>query len=445
MEYDEYILQKQKYFEKTLSNDAIYCTYLRTLDGSVYFSTYLWLQLLPFDLTQLGMIMLSSILPIDFEPLPIDFEVSLPSFEELLQGIWMNFESIDWLKFGLEIGVDYSWLYDFEKFIKFNFESEYWDDLIYGRLGKAVYGVTPWGRGYYDPVVTRDFIRSTFYKLRLLRTPNISWKKILEQLIKDFNMTPHLADVIYNRLMAILSAQTNSFILGLGVLGYSKLSKKVNDWVVVPIEDIEGHKYDLKFTTLDQLQMGFILGITPLGYGLLLPKKSIYHLPEGKKSPPAIRFVADKIKRISHKLVYLTWAYSNYNRVDEMRDFHKSERTFQYDSLQMQRRVIERWVAGQIPPEEANPVKIRQYQNAVLQAISWRAKRHKWGFEVWRTMTEKEFKGWWKDYWKGEGLNPTLLDILYTGMEVWLKRIREEKVNLGKRVKEIRRRLASLM
>jgi hypothetical protein len=391
------------------------------------------------------MILLSSILPIDFEPLPIDFNVSLPSFEELLQGIWMNFESIDWLKFGIEIGVNFEWLYDFEKFIKFNFKFEYWNDLLFGRAGKAMYGVTPWGRGIYDPIVTRDFIGSTFYKLRLLRTPDISWKKILEQISTEFGMTPHLVDVIYNRLMTIFSAQANSFILGLGVLGYSKLSKRVNNWVVVPIEDIEGHVYDLKFTTLDQLQMGFILGITPLGYGLLLPRESIYQLPEGKKSPPAIKFVADKIKGITHKLAYLTWAYSNYNRVDEMRDYHKSERTAQYDSLQMQRRVIERWVANQIPPKEANSVRIRQYQNAVLQAISWRAKRHKWGFEVWKTMTEDEFKAWWKDYWEREGLNSTVLDILYSGMEVWLKKIREEKVNLGKRVKEIRKRLALLM
>jgi hypothetical protein len=65
-----------------------------------------------------------------------------------------------------------------------------------------------------------------------------------------------------------------------------------------------------------------------------------------------------------------------------------------------------------------------------------------WGFGAWKSMTEDEFKGWWKLRWKGEGLNESLLEILYQRMEVWLKRLREEKVSLGKKVKETRLRLA---
>jgi len=45
---------------------------------------------------------------------------------------------------------------------------------------------------------------------------------------------------------------------------------------------------DVKFRTLDHLQLGFILGVTPLGYGLLLPRESIYQLPGGKENPPII-------------------------------------------------------------------------------------------------------------------------------------------------------------
>jgi intein/homing endonuclease len=135
---------------------------------------------------------------------------------------------------------------------------------------------------------------------------------------------------------------------------------------------------------------------------------------------------------------------SNYHKPEEMTDYHKSMKTSQYDILQTQRKIIENWVARQIPPEEANPVRIRQYQNAVLQAVAWRAKRHKWGYGGWKAMDDATFKGWWLQYWKGQGLNESTLESLYTRMEVWLKRLQEEKVSLGEKVKTTRQRLALL-
>jgi hypothetical protein len=250
---------------------------------------------------------------------------------------------------------------------------------------------------------------------------------------------------IYNRLMMIFSAQTYSFVLGLSLLGRSKLTETVEGWGTVPIITAKGEIYDLYFKTLDQLQMGLILGATPLGYGLLLPEQTIYKMPEEKKNPTVIKVMVQKIKGIISRLTLSTWAYTNYQKPEEMLDYHKSEKTAQYHIIQTQRTIIEEWVAKQIPPEEANPIKIRQYQNAVLQAVAWRAKRHKFGYNAWKYMTEDEFKGWWKQYWKGQSLNETTLENLYTRMEVWLKRLREEKVSLGEKVKQTRQRLAFLL
>ena len=435
--YSDDTLKKQKYFEKTLSANAVYNIYLRTLDASPIFAQYVWLQVSAFDLTELGMGLLYNILPVDFQPLAIDFTYETPTPNETLQGIWAKFKQVDFAKM-------YLWMADFRTYVLENFKEEFQPDLLIGVVPKAIYGITPYGRGVYDPVVAREFLRATFWKLRLIRTPDISWQKMMDDIAEYIQMIGVTDEHIFNRLMMIFSAQTYAFILGLSLIGRSRLTETVNGWGTVPIKTAKGEIYNLYFKTLDHLQMGFILGVTPLGYGLLLPKQSIYKLPEGKKNPPVIKLVTDKIKNMVNRLTLFTWSYTNYNKAEEMLDFHKSERTNQYHLLQTQRTIIEDWVAKQIPREEANPIRIRQYKNAVLQAIAWRAKRHRWGYNAWRVMDEQQYKEWWKQYWKGQGLNETTLESIYTRMEVWLKRIREEKVSLGEKVKKTRLRLALL-
>jgi len=185
--------------------------------------------------------------------------------------------------------------------------------------------------------------------------------------------------------------------LGLSVLGVSRLSTREGDWAVIPFMDAKGNVYDVKFRTLDHLQIGFILGVTPLGFGVLLSKDSVYKLPEGKKNPPIARVVSEKTRGTISRLSLSTWAWSNYNKPEEMVDYHKSDKADQYDLLQMQRRMIESWVEARIPSEEATAVKLRQYQNAVLQAVCWRAKRHCYDEE-----TEILTENGWKKYFELE-------------------------------------------
>jgi len=426
---------KKKYHQKTLSENAIYLTWIRNLDIEPIFAEYAWMQLSVFDLSELGLGLLYNILPIDFEPYSIDFTYVTPTPEETLQGIWAKFEPV-------RFDILYIWMTDFREYIIENFKEEFQPDLLIGIVEKAVYGVTPYARGVYDPVIAREFLRATFHKLRLLRTPDQTWRAMLEQIADYLEMIGVTDDNIFNRIMMLFSAQAQSFVLGLGMLGRSRLSEMEGDYAKIPFLDAQGYIHDLKFRTLDHLQLGFILGVTPLGYGLLLPKESIYKLPEGKKNPSIIRVMTEKIRGIIHRLTLSTWGYSNYNKPEEMIDYHKSDKANQYDLLQSQRRFIENWVYTRIPPAEANPVKIRQYQNAVLQAISFKAKRHKWGFQSWKHMTEEQFRDWWLDYWTHQGLSKETLYNLYEGMRLWLKRLREDKLKLGEKVKQARKRLA---
>jgi hypothetical protein len=432
------ILKKKAYYQKTLTPNAVYSMYLRSIDITPTFAEWAWLQISTFDLSELGLGLLYSILPMEFEPVTVDFSWEAPSTSELLQGIYANFEPFDFTAM-------YIWFTDFREYVIANFKEQFQPGLFLGTMPKAIYGVTPYGRGVYDPIIAREFIRATFWKLRLLRTPDISWKKEMDLIAEYIRMVGVTDEHIFNRLMMVMSAQVNSFVLGLSVLGRSRLTETDEGWGVVPILTYQNELKYLYFKTLDHLQMGFVLGVTPLGYGLLLPEESIYKLPDGWKNPPVIDVVVKKIRGIINRTPGFVWAYANYCKPEEMVDYHRNQRVAQYDILQTQREFVENWTAQRIPKEEQNPVRVRQYQNAMLQLVSWRAKRHSWGFKAWEKMSDEEFKGWWVKHWAEQGLNTETLEKLYEEAVVWLKALQREKLELGKKLKETRRRLAQLL
>lgn len=434
MEY-RYTYNKHKYHDKVASDNAIYLTWIRNLDIVPIFARYVWLQLSVFDLSELGLGLLYNMLPIEFEPYMIDFEAVLPSIEEILQGIWMKFEEIKY-------EIEYEWLANWKDLLDENVESPYNEDLLKKMLEKGKYDITPIGKGYCDPIPQREFLRATFHKLRLLRTPDITWLSDMEDVTEVLKMTDITDEHTYNRIMLLFTAQKNAFVLGLSPLGVGRLTETKDGWGILPFIDYKQEVHEIKFYSLDQLQIGLILGITPLGYGALLVRRSVYKLPEGYKNPPIISIMDKKIRGTIRRLPLSAWAYSNYNKPEEMTNVHASDKTAQYDLLQTQRRQIEKWVETQIPSEERNAIKVRQYKNAVLQAICWRAKRHKWGFKSWKTMTEEEFKQWWLNHWGAQGLKIPVLNNLYEGMKRWISHIQAQKLKVGKLVKERRSQLA---
>ena len=424
---------KKKYHKKTLSQSAINVNWHKLLDVQPMFNDYVWLNISAFDLAQLGLGLLYDIAPIDFEPYNIDFNFIQPSINEVMQGVWVKFER-------KKLEEQYKWMLDTDLYVSENFIPDYESSIESSRLRKGVYGKTKYGRSYFDPLLMREFLRATVMRARLLRTPDISYKQFLEQ-IKDLLDLAGIEDKhLYNRLMLLFSAQKNAFILGLSILGYSFLTKTENGYAVIPFMDADGNIYDVKFKTLDQLLYGFILGVTPLGRGLLMPENSILKMKDGKLNPPMLTALLNKIRSITSKLTLTAWAYGNYNKPEEMSKPHKSERMEQYDMLQWQRRRIEIWVRNQI--KEANPMKIRQYQNAILQYYGWKAKHHSWGFKAWKYATDDEFYNWWIEYWVSQGLNRQVLNKLFTEAKKWLPSLIQQKLRLGEKVRRSRLRLA---
>ncbi|MEM2259998.1 MAG: hypothetical protein QXY65_02910 [Candidatus Methanomethylicaceae archaeon] len=427
--------QKEKFHNKVLSENAIYSTWLRSLDSAKLFADYMWLQIPLFDLTQLGIGLLLQILPFEFKPFAIDFIAELPSMDELMQGIWIKFKEIIY-------ELEFPWTANWEELFKNLFKFDFLQDLLKLLKRKARYGEATFFGCYYDPVLPREYLAEAFAKLRLIRTPDISWKKVLEQIGDKININDIAIREYVNRLILLSSAQKNAFILGLSPLGTGILNGNKDEGAITPFVDYEGRYWEIKFQTLEQLQFGFILGITPLGWGILTPKQTMYYQKDGKENPEILKLVENKTRGVINRLPYLSWAYSNYNKPREMLNYHESEKTSQYDILQKQRRVIEEWVYNNLPEGERNALLVREYQNAILQYIAWKSKRHKWGFKPFADTDEEKYKEWWVAHWVGQGLKEDVLNKLYDGIKTLIPSLRENKVNLGETVKLSRKRLA---
>jgi hypothetical protein len=431
------VSKKRMYHAKTLSDNAIYNTFIRLLDVQPKFNEDVNIILPVIDFTEYGLGLLYAILPIEFQPITVDFKYEPPTTDDVMQGIWAKFKPVDF-------STEYAWMTDFMKYVTENFKDEYQQILISGAPQKARYGRTPWGYGIYDPIVMREFLRATFMRLRLLRTADISWMQNVKDIAEYLKMTGVTDAHIYNRMMMVLSAQKYAFVLGLSLLGRSRFCKVENGWGYIPIVRHDGKAGEVKFRTLDQLLFGFILGVTPLGYGLLMPKEGVLKSPDGKKNPRLFETIKNKIKGVRDRYTLTTFSYSNYNRPEEMADYHKSERTNQYHYLQTIRRMIEEWVDAQIRDIVSEPFKVRQYKNAVLQAIFWRAKRHCWGFQGFQALTEEQWRELWRNLWVRNGLDPAILDKLYANMTPFIEAVRKERIEEGEKIKRTRTTMASI-
>jgi len=429
--------KKQLYHAKTLSDNAIYNAFLRLIDVQAKFNEDLNVILPLIDLVEYGLGLLYAILPIEFQPITVDFKYEPPTVEDVMHGVWAKFKPVDF-------SAKYVWMTDFMRYVVENFREEFWQSLLSGAPQKARYDRTPYGYGIYDPIVMREFLRATFMRLRLMRTSDVSWMRNVKDIAEHLEMHGIVDEHIFNRMMMVMSAQVNAFVLGLSVLGRSRLCRVDGGLGVIPMVRADGRVGEVKFRALEHLLFGFILGVTPLGYGLLMPRSGVLRNPGGKGNPRLFEAVKDKIDGVRDRHTLTCLAYSNYNRPDEMADYHRSERTHQYHYLQTIRRMIEEWVDAQIGGIVSEPFKVRQYKNAVLQAAFWKAKRHRWGFQAFKYLSEEQWRELWKRLWVGQGLDPELLDKLYDGMEKWVEAIRRERIEAGERVGERRRIMAGV-
>ncbi|RLG74801.1 MAG: hypothetical protein DRO23_05635 [Thermoprotei archaeon] len=418
---------KRKYHAKALSDSAMFLNLERTFDTHDIFAYYVWILTDLFTNLSIALSEMFGFDPEEFEQLLQTYEIELPSIEELLQGIIIKIvqEPLPDIKTYLDMVLN-------------NIKKKFQEAFKERALAKGIYGESKYGQSYYDPLLVRKFITSSLEKLFYIRMGHVSFKEVIKTFKEEFNVNDNLAKYIFNRIKLHHSTLQNTFILGYGVLGLSKLSPKASEETYTDVLTFDDEIITPKFRLLDHVHYSFILGLSVLGYSYLGAKETVYVEP----SPRICKWVNDIAFNTTNRYSATAFATANFAKAEERRYYYRSERADQYQALQIFRYKIEDIVANLLAGEGLTVTQLRQYKNAVNHLLALRAKRHGWGYKAFKAMTDEELKSYWKNYWIRQGLNSSLLEKIYSVIGKWLGSWENLKQNIGKALQEKRKRLA---
>jgi hypothetical protein len=377
----------------------------------------------------------------ELEPLNLEFEWWFPTIEEWLKGVSIVIEKLAPEELaivfpGLAVSVD--------EFISANIKEEYALSVKVTRPEKCYWGVSRYGECYVDPRAVREFIRTTI-ALTIKKHPNIVNRRLnLETLAKVLNFNVDAARYIHDRLAMVMGIHTDCFVLDYGVLDVSRLCEEYGidpRMGVAHFVNIDNQVVSVAFKNLADAQYGCILDVSSLDFCFLMPEEDIY-----KHSPEYYVFsLEEKLRRFRDRLMLSPLAITNYVTGDEAMDYSRCERTEIWGYLMALRYTIEfivkNWLDNNVP--NLDIYTRRKYVTAVLQLIGHLGKRHRWGYKIFRIMSDEELKSWWIDYWGKQGLDRAVLKKLWNFVAPLIPSIVATKLELGRRPR--RRRLGTVI
>lgn len=432
--------EKQAYFSKVLSESAIFANVQRTRDVGGYFGEQSFAQTMYFIWLNISGMFIFGLDPRELEPLDPEFEVSLPSEKEWLAGVKLKITPVSlddaWAKFWQEVfktvvppKADY-WAF-VEKF----FKEKFWDDLLRRRYGKLIVGQTKYGEGYIDPQVVRDFLRATLYKMHNQRIDFPRTKTLFEEVAAQFGIDAGVVEGLFNRFALHFQSIFTTFFLGYNLLGYSPLAKRGSDATLVPVVTWRGEEVEAHVRLWQEVNMGFILGVTPLGMGMLTPPEDVYEYVTDKLTPYITAFVDWKTRKQIERFPATPAAFGNYQRPDEALSPWGNDRLEHWAETRALADAVASIADAVAEQAGVDAFRRNLYRRAAAMLVGYRKKRHVWGYDAWRNMSEEEFKAWWLAYWEKQGLNINLLNSIYDKVSVCLNQIRNRSLELGQRVK----------
>lgn len=448
------IYEKKKYWAKVLKEEAIWTNYLRSVDTEDIFNEWAWSESMFFIWLNISSLFIFGLEPYELEPLDPEFNIEVPSLAEWLQGIKVKIIP----KTVGEAWKEFYWDYykeevppevDFDIFVDATILPEYLQYIYEQKYRKLRVGYSKYGECFVDPPVIRDFIRSTLYELIKRRIDLERIRKIFKIAVERGFMVEGIVESIYNRMVMHLQSIFESFILDYNLLNYSKLCSRGSEKTTIPITTWRGIVLDMEISKFDEINMGFILNVTPLNLGILMSRKSVF-----KPSPisphkvgtcvPA-HFIDWKVRRMVSRYRATGVGFGNYQRPEEAFDFHRSERADHYHAIRDFYRHIDNLVENILANKGIDRYHMNMYKRAVSMLIGHKKKRHKWGYAAFRSMSEEEFRDWWIDYWARQGLDINILSELYNMVIKWLKPLRGKLEELGKRLSQRRKQLAQAL
>ncbi|MCD6198962.1 MAG: hypothetical protein J7K15_10390 [Deltaproteobacteria bacterium] len=429
---EELTKQKEKYFSKVVSDDAVYVNWLRTYDTADVFYERMLQALTLADYYNISFILLFAENPSVVEPLNIEFSVSLPSIEEILQGIYAVFESVD-------LSIEFPGQIDYPSFVDYNIRPEYRDQAKELEKVKARYGITRYGEGVYDPVIVAEFVRNVITRYWIQFLDRELFRRWLQEYGAKLGIASEVQELVWDRLGFVDVATQGPFILGFSRLGEGWLVPEGHEFERVLVERLDGEIVEVPVREPDDYHHGFVLGVSRLGYDILSPRGSAFLTP----LPQVLDVIRTKEFRLRSRYVHTATAFANYVTARELTSPHRCARIHQYHTLRIYMLFAEEVAERVCRKYRLDKYTCNRYRTAARNLLALGLRRHRWGEEPLRNIDLDELRVLWIARWVKEGLKEDILNEIFEGCRPWLQHLRSLKYQVGELVKQTRISLAS--
>jgi len=271
------------------------------------------------------------------------------------------------------------------------------------KIEKAVYGSTRYDYSYYDP----EFTIYHIYRLIISSLMRRSYDMKLPDMLKDMGVNPDLADALPYLERVAQRFIENNFVLGASLLSWSKIREPHYEagyeWDRCPYSD----GIEILFRNLDNLFLGFILGVTPLSLGRFSsPEDS--GLDFETRMLPSYRSTACLDRFMPH--------HSAYKLVDRGLGAHRleaSKRAQWYGTIRSLIYDIRTRIYNLLKDRVDNPFDLNTYMSAGVELATYIYSAHR-GLTKYKSDLDLEtFKKHWISKWSKWGLNTEILNEIY--------------------------------
>jgi hypothetical protein len=452
------VSQKQRYHAKLLSPEGELTTLMRFVEISELYSRLAATLLPEYLLSGLGLSLAFWLSPAEIETLSLEFAWRLPSVEEWLKGIGVVLERLP-----PEISVELLQLSAaLEELVRLAFKTSVpaampgvrteaavlpvLETIIETAAEKCVFDRSQYGMCYLDPDVVREVIRNALLNAWRKHGYMPGRRAEVEPLVSVADIVPEIPEYVINRIAVLVYGHLECMTLGYGVLGISRLCEEHPErpgWGRYPWLGYNNEYGEVVLRHLADMSMGFVLGMSPLGFAFLTsevdPFKDVtVELAPGAPEPggqAVVRAVVERLRRFGGRVMLSPVALANYVTAEESADPLKCERTEIWGQLMAYARAVDavaERVAAELKPG-ASAFELKQYASAARQLLGHLAKRHRWGHAVYRMMSDGELKQYWVEYWSRHGLDPAVLSAIFDRIVEIVRDLAREKKDLARR------------
>jgi len=447
---------KRKYWTKVLSQSALDLGFWIMNNVFDFFSFWIDLTLSDTLLASLASMIFGDLAPDDIPPWNLAWNVELPTTEELLRGTLIKLEKKracvalgEWLGLSQqEIEELCSKTASLELAIEMFFTPAVSSVINATRLNKGYYGKSRYLKAFYDPIAARDFIRSTLIAWIKKKGSYEEVRNRIEQAMKTLNIVEPVAADLFLRLRLVSDAKETCFTWDMAWWDRTYWGPEESHSPPTPVietVDFYGNKVKLEYRALYDAQLGGWWDESYWDLFFFVPedvqKEEVYKVWKEFNDTYLSMFRDAMVVNARGRIFVTPTAVANYQTIEERTYPWRSGRTETYALPYSQKLRIESIVKSIVT--KMNPridsYTLRLYVSAALELYGRLYSPHKWGNDMYRSMSEDELKQYWISKWSSDGLDPRILEVIWDRVKGVIDRFGE--VRIKDRIRFLRYRL----